>query len=134
MTKSQKGYLGRGYYTWPMYSSATALFVSPSISLRETLTTSFVSSRRLYCGRDRKQVSRYDGKVAGRGSTKARFLAAVDDKQNQASDGYEETTLEQEDGALDIATGNAEVVEADFRLSSVLTFLGGFFTYQGDGW
>lgn len=44
-----------------------------------------------------------------------------------------ETTMDMEQGALDLS-GGAEVVRPDLRLASAFTFLGGFLVYNGTSW
>lgn len=44
-----------------------------------------------------------------------------------------ETTLLEEEGALDLST-DAVVVRPDQRLAAAFTFLGGFLTYEGTSW
>lgn len=44
-----------------------------------------------------------------------------------------ETTMEMEEGALDLS-GDAEVVRPDLRLASTFTFVGGFLVYNGTSW
>jgi Protein of unknown function (DUF3119) len=50
----------------------------------------------------------------------------------QASD-IAETTMQQEDGALDV-DGEAVVVKPDQRLAAAFTFIGGFLVYNGTSW
>lgn len=71
---------------------------------------------------------------------RARVSAALDPENRNASETSEvevskkrETTLEQEEGALDL-TGDAVVVEPDQRLAAAFTFLGGFLVYNGTSW
>lgn len=68
------------------------------------------------------------------------MITAVDPSRADTSDTSElekpkapETTLEQEEGALDLS-GDAVVVEPDQRLAAAFTFLGGFLVYNGTSW
>lgn len=71
---------------------------------------------------------------------RALVVAAVDPSTKDHADAAEredlnapETTLEQEEGALDLS-GDAVVVKPDQRLAAAFTFVGGFLIYNGTSW
>lgn len=100
----------------------TAFASAPSCRLRANSRGHFLSTRK---------VDRVTSVTLSQ-SRKPRVRlvqAAADPVDSEAA----ESTMEQEDGALDV-DGDAVVVKPDQRLAAAFTFLGGFLIYNGTSW
>lgn len=107
-------------------------FVSSPLLRAASLTTCAGLRRRIHSRRPNWSISPV--------RRRAQVIAATDPPKADTTDTSEleasntsETTLEQEEGALDLS-GDAVVVEPDQRLAAAFTFLGGFFVYNGTSW